>query len=209
MTGDAATSVRVWLVRHGETEWARDGRHTGRTDLPLTAKGRDQARALGEHLGGERFAAIRCSPLSRARETLDLALPGTVPDLDDDLQERDYGVAEGVTTATMRETDPGWNSWTSVVPGAETIDDVGVRADRAIARAVTAGCDAADHGDRLPHDTPGAPVLVVAHGHLLRVLAARWLGQPAGFGAHLVLGTATISVLGAERGRPAIVRWNA
>ncbi|WP_084269965.1 histidine phosphatase family protein [Patulibacter minatonensis] len=204
-----ATTVRLWLVRHGETEWARDGRHTGRTDLPLTAKGREQAAALGEHLGSQRFAAIRCSPLSRARETLELALPGSVAQLDDDLQERDYGAAEGITTAAMRETDPGWNSWTSVVDGAETINEVGTRADRAIVRAVAAGRRATAGEDRQAHDTPGAAVLVVAHGHLLRILAARWLQQPAGFGAHLVLGTATVSVLGAERGRPALVRWNA
>lgn len=204
-----ASAVRLWLVRHGETEWARDGRHTGRTDLPLTEKGREQAEALGEHLRGERFAAIRCSPLSRARETLELALPGTVPELDDDLQEREYGASEGVTTAQMREVDPGWNSWTSFTQDAETIDEVGTRADRAIVAAVAAGRHAGEHEGRQNHDTPGTAVLVVAHGHLLRILAARWLQLPAGFGAQLVLGTATVSVLGAERGRPALVRWNA
>jgi len=204
-----ATSVRLWLVRHGETEWARDGRHTGRTDIPLTDRGREQAAALRERLVGERFAAIRCSPLSRARETLDLAYPGGDPVLDDDLMERDYGDAEGRTTAELREEQPGWTSWTTGTPNAETIDEVGVRADRAIARAVAAGRHANATDPCAPHETPGLPVLIVAHGHFLRVLAARWLEQPAGFGAQLVLGTASLSVLGAERGRPALVRWNA
>jgi probable phosphoglycerate mutase len=203
-----ATYVRLWLVRHGETEWARDGRHTGRTDIPLTDRGREQATALRERLAGERFAAIRCSPLLRARETLELAVPGAAPAFDDDLMERDYGDAEGRTTAELREEQPGWTSWTTGTPNAESIDEVGVRADRAIARAVAAGRRAADEEPCEPHATPGLPVLVVAHGHLLRILAARWLEQPAGFGAQLVLGTASLSVLGAERGRPALVRWN-
>lgn len=206
--GLEATSVRLWLVRHGETAWARDGRHTGRTDVPLTDRGREQARALRDRLAGVRFAAVRCSPLARARETLELAVPGAQPVVDDDLQERDYGAAEGRTTAELREERPGWTSWTTPTPGAETIDDVGVRTDRAIARAVAAGRAAGTADHRAAHETPGAPVLVVAHGHLLRILAARWLGQPAGFGAQLVLGTASLSVLGAERGRPALVRWN-
>jgi probable phosphoglycerate mutase len=203
-----ATSVRLWLVRHGETEWARDGRHTGRTDIPLTDRGREQATALRERLAGERFAAIRCSPLLRARETLELAVPGAAPAFDDDLMERDYGDAEGRTTVELREEQPGWTSWTTGTPNAESIDEVGVRADRAIARAVAAGRRATDEEPCEPHATPGLPVLVVAHGHLLRILAARWLEQPAGFGAQLVLGTASLSVLGAERGRPALVRWN-
>lgn len=203
-----ATSVRLWLVRHGETEWARDGRHTGRTDIGLTDRGRAQAFAMRERLAGERFAAIRCSPLARARETLELALPGGQPGLDDDLMERDYGSAEGRTTAELREEQPGWTSWTTDTPGAETIDEVGARADRAIARAVAAGGRGSTDDPCAPHETPGLPVLVVAHGHLLRILAARWLQQPAGFGAQLVLGTASLSVLGAERGRPALVLWN-
>lgn len=206
--GPEATSVRLWLVRHGETEWARDGRHTGRTDVPLTDRGREQATALRERLAGERFAAIRCSPLSRARETLALALPGARPGLDDDLMERDYGAAEGRTTAELRVEEPGWTSWTTGTAGAETIDEVGARTDRAIACAVAAGRHAAEGDPCSPHETPGGAVLVVAHGHLLRILAARWLEQPAGFGAQLVLGTASLSILGSERGRPALVRWN-
>lgn len=197
-----AAGVTLWLLRHGETEWSRTGRHTGRTDVPLTDHGREQAVAAGTELRGETLAAVHCSPLARARETLELALPGTDATFDDDLQERDYGAGEGLTTAEMRRTQPGWNSWTSFTRGAETIDEVGVRADRAIGRAVRAGRPAAERAG-------ASAVLLVAHGHLLRVLAARWLLQPAGFGAQLVLGTATVSVLGEERGVPALVRWNA
>lgn len=199
---DPGAGVSLWLLRHGETEWSRNGRHTGRTDVPLTDHGREQAVVAGEQLRGQVFAAVRCSPLARARETLELALPGTQASFDDDLQERDYGAGEGITTDDMRRTRPGWNSWTSFTEGAETIDEVGVRADRAIGRAVLAGRPAAERDG-------SSAVLVVAHGHLLRVLAARWLLQPAGFGAQLVLGTATVSVLGQERDAPALVRWNA
>ncbi|WP_320670427.1 histidine phosphatase family protein [Patulibacter defluvii] len=186
---------RLWLARHGETEWARALRHTGRTDVPLTAHGREQAAALGPRLRAIDFAAVRCSPLRRARETLELALPGVAATLDDDLQERDYGVAEGRTTTELRAEHPGWDSWTVAIDGAETIDQVGERADRAIARALA---EAGDAGD----------VLLVAHGHLLRVLAARWLGQPAAFGGQLALAVGAISLLGLERERHALLRWN-
>jgi probable phosphoglycerate mutase len=189
--------TRLWLARHGETAWSRTGKHTGRTDIPLTDRGREQARLLGGRLAGERFVAVRSSPFSRARETLAIARPGEEPEIDEDLRERDYGVAEGRTTAELREEQPGWNSWTTLTDQAETIDEVGLRVDRAIARARAAG-DARGGGD----------VLLVAHGHLLRILAARWLEQPAGFGAQLVLGTASYAVLGSERERPALVRWN-
>lgn len=197
MAPPAEGETRLWLARHGETEWSRTGRHTGRTDIPLTDRGREQAGKLGDRLRAERFVAIRSSPLSRARETLEIARPGEPYEVDDDLRERDYGVAEGITTAELREEQPGWNSWTTPTQDAETIDEVGARVDGAIARARAAG-DA--HG--------GGDVLVVAHGHLLRILAARWLEQPAAFGAQLVLGTAAYSVLGSERERPALVRWN-
>ncbi|EHN11587.1 putative phosphoglycerate mutase family protein [Patulibacter medicamentivorans] len=192
--------VRLWLVRHGETEWSRALRHTGRTDLPLTDHGRAQATALAPRLREVPFVAIRCSPLLRARQTLELALPEAAPTLDDHLQERDYGVAEGRTTTELRAEAPGWDSWTVAIDGAETIDQVGARADRAIAQAVAAGESAGGPGD---HD-----VLLVSHGHLLRVLAARWLGQPAVLGAQLALAVGTVSVLGFERERRALLRWN-
>ena len=222
------TDVRLWLVRHGETAWARVGRHTGRTDLPLTPRGEAQATALEARLAGVPFVAVRCSPLQRARRTLELALPGRSPVLDADLAERDYGSAEGRTRAELRSEDPTWDSWRTPVPGAETIAQVGDRADRAIAAALR------DAGPALPARESGGPqhgpavsdvpadagglrgvgdpagrdVLLVAHGHLLRILAARWLGQPATFGEHLPLAVAALSVLGTDRGRPVLLRWN-
>lgn len=169
-------SVRLWLVRHGETEWSRVLRHTGWTDVPLTDRGREQAAALAEPLRGIAFAAVLCSPLGRARETLRLARPDLEAELLDDLRERNYGVAEGRSTEQLREQDPDWNSWTTPIEGAETIDEVGVRANRAIARAVACGRAAADGGSA----SEVRDVLLVAHGHLLRILAARWIGQPRG-----------------------------
>ncbi|MGX6449666.1 histidine phosphatase family protein [Patulibacter sp. S7RM1-6] len=199
--GTVPTGLRVWLARHGETEWSRAMRHTGRTDLPLTSEGRRQARALAPHLEGTTFAHVLCSPLLRARQTLELALPGVAaPELDDDLMERDYGAAEGITTVEMRERtgDPTWESWTAEVEGAETIDEVGARTDRVVDRVLR--CEVPEDG--------GADVLVVAHGHLLRILAARWLEQPAAFGQRLTLSTSAFGVLGFERERRVLRRWN-
>lgn len=180
----------IWLVRHGETEWSRDGRHTGSTDVPLTDRGREQARAARVALGDRRFAVVLCSPLVRARETA--ALLGVDADVRDDLRELDYGRAEGRTTAELREERPGWSLWNDGPPGGETVEHAGMRADRILAEARAAGGD----------------VLLVAHGHLLRILAARWLEQPAAFGARLRLDTATVSVLGHERETPVLLRWN-
>ncbi len=184
---------QLYLVRHGETEWARLGRHTGRTDIPLTETGRDQGRDLGRRLAGHPFALVLTSPLSRAAETAALAgYPAAIPD--PDLQEWDYGALEGRETAEIRTEFPGWAIWTGPWPGGETIDDVAARADRVIAR-----CRAEDvTGDSL----------VFAHGHLLRVLAARWLGLPASGGSMLALGTATLGILGWDRERPVIETWN-
>lgn len=182
----------VWLVRHGETEWARMGRHTGRTDVPLTEVGRDQARALAQRLAGHAFERVLTSPLSRAAETTAIAGFGTVAVSDPDLREWDYGDFEGRLTEEIRVDHPGWSIWRGPWPGGETIDDVVARADRVLARI--RGVD----GD----------ILVVAHGHLLRVLAARWLGLPPTSGESFALGTATISLLGWERETPVIERWN-
>jgi broad specificity phosphatase PhoE len=182
----------VWLVRHGETEWARLGRHTGRTDIPLTEAGRDQARVLGRRLAGHPFATVLTSPLSRAAETTALAGFGDVAIDDPDLQEWDYGEFEGRRTVDIVESRPGWSIWRGPWPGGETIDDVAIRADRVLARLASVDGDA----------------LVVAHGHLLRVLAARWLGLPPASGGLFALGTATVSVLGHERETPVIERWN-
>lgn len=190
---DPTPERQIWLVRHGETEWARLGRHTGRTDIPLTAAGRDQALALGSHLAGRTFQLVLTSPLSRAAETASLAgFPDAV--LDPDLMEWDYGALEGRTSADIRESVEGWTIWTGPWPKAETVDEVGARADRVIARclepSVTGDC------------------LLFAHGHLLRILAARWLRQPAVGGSMFALGTATVGILGWDRLNPVIETWN-
>jgi probable phosphoglycerate mutase len=183
----------VVLVRHGETEWSRAGRHTGRTDVPLTERGRAEARTAGEELAGRRFALVLSSPLSRARDTAALAGYGEHVQLRDDLLEWDYGAEEGRTTAEIQRDRPGWTVWDPGPDGGETVADVGARADRVLAeiRAV--------EGD----------VLVFAHGHLLRILAARWLGLEPDGGRLFALDPATISELGYEHGRPVIRAWNA
>jgi probable phosphoglycerate mutase len=183
---------QLWLVRHGATEWSTSGRHTGTTDIALTEAGREAARRAGRALQSHSFELVLTSPLSRARETCELAGYGDVAVIIDDLREWDYGEVEGITTDAMRESIPGWTVWRDGCPGGETIDEVGDRADRVIARARGAGGD----------------VLAFAHGHVLRVLAARWVGEPAGFAERLLLSTAATSVLGWERETPAIERWN-
>jgi broad specificity phosphatase PhoE len=183
--------VEVWLLRHAETEWSRSGRHTGRTDVPLTDEGRERARALRERVGGHDFALVLSSPLSRARDTAGLA--GLTPELRDDLLEFDYGDYEGITTAQIREQRPDWYLWRDGSPNGETADAVGARVDRIIQEALQADGD----------------VALVAHGHVLRALAARWVGQPAAFGGQLALDTGAVSVLGFEREVRVIRRWNA
>jgi broad specificity phosphatase PhoE len=190
---DAPVERQVWLVRHGETEWAKLGRHTGRTDIPLTEVGRDQAVALGERLAGHRFALALTSPLSRAADTARLAGIGE-PIVDADLAEWDYGALEGRTTKDIRVSYPGWTIWTGPWPGAETIDEVGARVDRVIARCLDRRVD----GD----------VVLFAHGHLLRILAARWLRLPPTGGSMFALGTATIGILGWDRENPVVESWN-
>jgi probable phosphoglycerate mutase len=182
----------VWLARHGETEWARLGRHTGRTDVPLTDTGRAQAAALGRRLATHDFALVLTSPLSRAVETTAIAGFGGVAVADRDLREWDYGELEGRLTEDIREDYPGWTIWRGPWPGGETIDDVAARADHVLERIAEA------QGD----------VLVVSHGHLLRVLAARWLGLAPTSGGLFALGTATVSVLGHEHETPVIEVWN-
>lgn len=183
----------VWLIRHGETEWSRSGRHTGRTDLPLTETGLRVAAALAPVLGRESFALVLVSPLKRAQETCELAGLGDRAQAEPDLLEWNYGEYEGLTPAEIHERAPGWLLFTDGAPGGERPDDVGRRVDRVIARARTA---------------PGN-VVVFAHGHLLRVLAARWLGWPVAAGRHFLLDTGTVNILSAYRQAPAIKRWNA
>ena len=185
-------SAEIWLIRHGETEWSRTGRHTGRTDLPLTPLGERQAAALGRHLDGRPFALVLTSPLGRARETCRLAGYGEVAELTEDLLEWDYGDYEGRTTAEIRAEVPGWSIWTGDVPRGESVEQVGIRARRVIARAGAAAGD----------------VALFAHGHVLRILTACWLGLPPANGRLFALGTAAVSVLGCERESRVISVWN-
>jgi probable phosphoglycerate mutase len=184
--------AEIWLARHGETTWSRDGRHTSITDLPLTEHGTEQALALRPRLAGHDFALVLTSPRVRARTTAELAgFPHAV--VDDDLAEWDYGQYEGISTAEIRRTVPDWTVWSHPTPGGETVDGVGARIDRVLERAGGAGGD----------------VLLFAHAHALRVLAARWLRLAPVEGRHLRLDTGTISVLGYERGFRVLRRWNA
>jgi broad specificity phosphatase PhoE len=181
------------LIRHGETQWSRTGRHTGRTDVALTEVGQRQADALGSLLAGRSFAAALVSPLQRATETLRHAsLDVSRVRVLKELVEWDYGDYEGLTTEEIQRRAPGWTIWTAPVPGGESAADVGRRADLAISRALD------EDGD----------VAIFAHGHLLRALTARWLGLNVSSGRHFALDTATVSILGFERGTPVIHLWN-
>ena len=189
----------VWLARHGETEWSRALRHTGRTDLPLTAEGEREARALRDPLAAVSFDRVLCSPLARARETCALAGFGDRAELRDDLLEWDYGDYEGRTSADIRTERPEWLLWRDGCPGGETPADVAARADRIVAELL-----------RMADGAPGGTtVAVFAHGHLLRVLTARWLELPPADGMRFGLGTATLSRLGWEHDYRVIQRWNA
>ncbi len=183
---------QAWLVRHGATEWAVSGRHTGASDIPLTDGGREQARRLRSKLGGRTFARVLSSPLSRALDTAKEAGYGEVVEIDEDLHEWRYGRMEGRTTEEIRTEIPGWTVWSHGVEDGETADDVAERVDRVIARVRAADGD----------------VALFAHGHVLRVLTARWLGEPPANGRLYALSTATVSVLGWERETPVIERWN-
>ena len=189
--------AEVWLVRHAETEWSVNGRHTGRTDIPLTSAGEAAARALAPRLAAHRFARVLVSPLGRARATAELAGVGDAAEVREELREWDYGDYEGITTPDIRRDRPGWWLWRDGAPGGESPADVAARCDRLVAElAESAGPD----GD--------GDVLCVAHGHILRALGARWLEQPVELGGHLVLSTGSVSRLGWERDVRAFVVWN-
>ncbi|AII48825.1 phosphoglycerate mutase [Synechococcus sp. KORDI-52] len=188
-------SRQLWLLRHGATEWALDGRHTGITDLPLLPEGEAEARALAEVLGQQHFAAVFSSPLQRARRTCELAGLGEQMQINEDIVEWNYGDYEGITTSTIRETVPKWTVWSHGCPNGEDAQQVEVRCVRAINTALAV----LEAGD----------VALFAHGHILRALAGTWLGLGACGGQLLPLGTATVSILGWERDIRAIQRWNA
>ena len=179
-------------MRHGETEWSRSGRHTGRTDVPLTEAGARNAKLLAPRLERRGFAAVFTSPLSRASETCRLAGLGEGAQVREELLEWDYGEYEGITTQQIRDTRPGWLLWRDGCPGGENAEEVGTRADRVI-----------DELRRLDGDAA-----LFAHGHVLRVIAARWVGLPPEAGGLLALSTGTVSVLGYEREAAVIRLWN-
>lgn len=187
-----AETSELWLARHGATEWTKDGRHTGVTDIPLVEEGRAQARSLRPVLSRRRYQLVLSSPLQRAVETASLAGFEAGVELEPDLVEWDYGEYDGLTTAQIRERDPGWVLWQTGGPGGETPAQVGARADRVVARVRQVAGD----------------VLLFSHGHFLRVLATRWLALAPSNGRYLYLGTAGLGVLGNERDNPVIAAWN-
>lgn len=176
---------QLLVIRHGETEWSRSGRHTGRTDVPLTDRGRSEARDAGRTLQGWNLDRAYCSPLQRARETAEIVAPPCGVVLDDDLVEWDYGDFEGETTPETRERIPEWSIWTHEIIGGESYDEVGERVDRFLAG--------------VEREVPTGNAVVFAHGHLLAILIARWCGLPAVEGRRFALATATVSLLGWHR----------
>lgn len=185
----------LWLLRHGATEWALNGRHTGSTDVPLLPQGEAEARALAPLLAQHTFDAVYCSPLQRARRTCELAGLSGQAQREPDLREWDYGRYEGITTAEIRQSVPGWTVFSHPCPEGESLAQVQERCERLITRLVD--------------QHPGGRVALFAHGHILRSLAGCWLGLGAAGGALLVLGTGSFCVLGSEREQRALLHWNA
>ena len=190
---DVTRHAQLWLVRHGETEWSISGQHTGRTNLPLTHKGEQNALEIGRYLKGRSFAVVLTSPLLRARETCRLAGFGEKAEADSNLQEWDYGDYEGRTTDEIRKVRPGWSLWKDGVPGGESLEVVAARAQAVIDDV------AGSAGD----------VLLFAHGHILRVLSCCWLGLPPEDGRLFALATGTVSMLGYEHEMRVLTRLNA
>ena len=184
--------MNVFAIRHGETAWSLSGQHTGTTDIPLTDNGRRLAERMRPVLAKEEFTLVLCSPMQRARETCELAGLGNKAVIDRDLAEWNYGEYEGLTPREIHESVPGWVIFGDGCPGGESPEEVAARADRVIARARAVDGDAA----------------LFAHGHVLRALAARWIGLPAGAGQHFLLDTGTLCVLGYYRDIPAVKVWN-
>lgn len=190
-----SAGTELWLIRHGETEWSLSGKHTSRTDIGLTEHGRKRAEELREYLAGRPFDRVLVSPMIRARTTCAIAGYGDVAVVEDGLREWDYGVFEGRTTAEIRAEIPDWSVWTNEIAGGETVDQVGERADGVIARALSSEGDS-------------GRVALFAHAHILRILAARWIGLAADGGRLFTLGTGSVSVLGWERETRVVERWN-
>lgn len=185
-------NVTLYLFRHGQTDWAKSGQHTGRTDIPLNEVGRSQAASLKEAVNHLKFDAVLASPLSRAKETAEIAGLFNAETIVDDLAEFDYGKYEGLTSSQIREQVADWTIWTHDCPGGETLDQVAKRTENVIAKA----------------SKIGGTVALFAHGHVLRILTARWLGLSATFGQYLLLDPSTVSILSNDRGTPAIKLWN-
>ena len=190
-----SAGIELWLVRHGETEWSLSGAHTSRTDIPLTDAGRKRAEKLKVYLKGTAFAAVFESPMQRAKVTCAIAGFGDQAVVENGLKEWDYGVYEGKTTREIQAEIPGWSVWKNEIVGGETAEHVGERADGVIARALAAA-------------PQGGKVALFAHAHILRILAARWVGLAADGGRLLALGTGSVSVLGWERETRVIQSWN-
>lgn len=184
--------ANIWLIRHGETAWSLSGQHTGKTELELTARGQVMAKAIGRQLAGRKFALVLSSPRARARETCRLAGYADVVQVDDDLQEWNYGAYEGRTGTDIAKEIPGWSIWRDGVRDGETIDQVAARAELVIKRAIESTGD----------------VALFAHGHILRILAARWLGLPAEGGRFFALDAGSISILGYEHDLQVLSEWN-
>ena len=187
--------AELWLIRHGETEWSLSGAHTSRTDIPLTDHGRKRAAELKDFLNGKKFAAVFTSPMQRARETCQIAGYGDVATVDEGLREWNYGIYEGKTTKQIQADHPGWSVWKDEIIDGETVEHVGERADGVIDRALASA-------------GPAGTVALFAHAHILRILAARWIGLPATGGSLFALGTGSLSELGFERETRVVKRWN-
>jgi len=192
MSASTTAKHRLFVIRHGATEWSRSGQHTGHTDIPLLPDGEAQARATGQLLADHEFALVLTSPLQRARRTCELVGLAEQAQVEPNLIEWDYGDYEGITSAEIHQSVPGWTVWTGAVPGGESINDVAARADAVIERAL------ATDGD----------TIVFAHGHILRLLTARWCELEPAEGRRFVLDPATLCVLGWEHESRVILQWN-
>jgi broad specificity phosphatase PhoE len=184
--------LQLWLIRHGETEWSLSGAHTSRTDIPLTARGQERAAKICDYLAHRTFSLVLTSPMQRARETCRIAGYGEAAQVEENLREWDYGIYEGRTTAEIRQQQPDWSIWDAAPPEGEPVEHVAARAQLVIDRAAKAG----------------GQVALFAHAHVLRILAATWLGQPARAGSLFALGTGSVSTLGYERETRVISTWN-